>query len=36
MDKEPAREIEQYIFGVKICAKMVPENLCCDQNFVQF
>jgi len=36
MDKEPAREIEQEIFGMKICTKIVPKNHCYDQNFVHF
>ena len=36
MDKEPAREIEREIFGMKICAKIIPKNHCHDQNFVHF
>jgi len=36
MDKEPLREIEQEIFGVKIYAKILPKNHCYEQNFVRF
>ena len=32
MDNEPARGIEQELFRVKICAKIVPKNLCYDQT----